>query len=420
MVMDRRDAMTATTRSRRERLRGWTAIVVSTGSRISFSLLYTVFVAASLSDNQASRVYQLLFLQGGLIALLAASAYARGAHVAARRTATGTTRSFVRYLTVGALGAFAVAVGFVPLEDATTQVRLGVFAFMVLGAAGSALNGLLQGLTVTTVGAAAAFLPMLVLNLFACLVTLGLWGHQPMLMVTAVWAFPQIAAPVALIALRSELRPSFRVTDATAETDSNHFAATGIVNAASIPIAYVFRERWAAAQNSSEAAVGFGVVRFTEIGYQILYMLLASTPHLVNRFVIRLSSGAHRFRVVLVMVPLAALGAISAVIESSFSTARFLIAECLVAPGRILCVFCLLYLLGRPSTRAYQMAVSVSVLISASLMLVPWLQESPYALQVLQAAGFIPTAVVTASTTGQGGRRGGTDGPHVRRGSDVP
>jgi hypothetical protein len=381
----------------RQRIGGWTAMVASTGVRISFSLIYTVFVAASLSSNQASRVYQLLFLQGGLIALLAASAYARGAHLAATRAAIGTTtRRFVRYLTLGVLAAFAIAVGFLPLDDATTKVRIGVLAFMVLGAAGSALNGLLQGLTVMTRGASAAFLPTLVLNLLACLVTLGLWGRQPLLLVAAVWALPQIAAPLVLVVLRPELRRTLRDPGTAGEADTDHFAATGIVNAASVPIAYVFRERWAAAQKSSEAAVGFLIVRFTEIGYQILYMVLASTPHTVNRFVTWLSSGARRLRLVLLAIPLTGLGMSSAMIESSWSTARFLIAECLVAPGRILCVFCLLYLLGRPTTRAYQVAVGSSALISASLMLVPWLQESPYALQVLQAAGFLPTAVVTA------------------------
>ena len=390
-------------------------MVGSTGFRISFSLLYTVFVAASLSHSQASRVYQLLFLQGGLIALLAASAYARGAHLAATRAPTDrTTRRFVRYLIFGVLGAFAVAVGLLPLDDVTTQVRLGVLALMVLGAAGSALNGLLQGLTVITKGAAAAFLPTLVLNLLACLVTFGVWGRQPMLLVIAIWALPQIIPPLALIALRPELRRTLRDTGTAAKADTDHFAATGIVNAASVPIAYLFRERWAAAQSSSEAALGFLIVRVTEIGYQILYMLLASTPHTVNRFVMRLSSGGHRLRLVLLTIPLTALGASSAVVETSWSTARFLIAECLVAPGRILCVFCLLYLLGRPSTRAYQAAVGVSALISASLMLVPWLQESPYALQVLQAAGFIPTAVVTAVAAGQRDREERTDGPDAR------
>jgi hypothetical protein len=43
-------------------------------------------------------------------------------------------------------------------------------------------------------------------------------------------------------------------------------------------------------------------------------------------------------------------------------------------------------------------------------MLVPWLQESPYALQVLQAAGFIPTAVVTAIAVGQQSAEGHTEG----------
>ncbi len=400
--------MTATA-TRPERLGGWTAIVVSAGSRISFSLLYTAFVAASLSANQASRVYQLLFLQGGLIALLAASAYARGAHVAAENAASGTTtRRFVRYLTAGVVGAFALAVVFVPLEGATTQVRVGVCSLMVAGAAGSALNGLLQGLTVTTRGGAAAFLPGLVLNLLACVATLGLWGHQPMLLVTAVWAVPQIAAPLALLVSRPELRRTFRNTGARAAADGDHFAAIGIVNAASVPIAYVFRERWAAAQSASEAAIGFGIVRFTEIGYQVLYMVLASTPHLVNRFVMRFGSGTHRVRVVAVMTPLAVLGVISAIIEDSFSPAKFLLAECLVAPGRILCVCYLLYLLGRPSTRPYQMAVGVSALISAGLMLVPTLQESPYALQVLQAAGFLPTAVVTALAAGPRQRKART------------
>lgn len=373
-------------------------MVASTGFRIFFSLLFTAFVAASLPPHQASRVYQLLFLQGGLIALLAASAYARGAHLAAKRTATGTTtRRFIRYLTVGVLGAFAVAVGLLPLDEATTGVRLGVLALMVVGAAGSALNGLLQGLTVITRGAAAAFLPTLVLNLVACLVTIGLWGPQPILLVTALWAFPQVAAPLVLVASRPELRRTLRGTTTTAKADTDHFAATGIANAAAVTAAYAFRERWAAAQQSSDTAVGFFIVRCTDIGYQILYMLLATTPHIVNRFVMRLSSsGAHGFRIVLLAIPLAVVGASPAVIEDRWSTARFLLAECLVAPGKILCLFCLLYLLGRENTRAYQVAVGLSALVSASLMLVPWLQESPYALQVLQAAAFIPLTVVAA------------------------
>ena len=185
-----------------------------------------------------------------------------------------------------------------------------MFALLVVGAAGSALNGLLQGLTVIRRGAAAAFVPTLVLNLLAGLVTLGLWGPQPLLLVTAVWALTQIIPPLVLVASRPELRRTFRDTGTTAEADSDHFAATGIVNAASVPIAYVFRERWAAPE-FVRSYFGFGIVRFTEIGYQILYMVLASTPHRVNRLVMRLPPEAHRFRVVALMYFSPVLGVVS-------------------------------------------------------------------------------------------------------------
>jgi hypothetical protein len=396
----------------RNRVGGWTVTVAATGSRVTFGLLFTSFVSVALPSSQAIRVYQLLFLQGGLIALLAGAAYARGAHIAARGAAPdATTWRFARYLLVMGIAAFLVAAGLLPLHDTGTPVRLGVLVLMVVGAMGSALNGWLQGLTAVTTGVSAAFLPTLLVSSVACLLTIGVWGSRPLLLVAALWAIPQILTPCVLLATRPELRRNFRGRRSTGHSDTDYFAATGAVNVASVAVAYAFRERWSAAQAPPDAATGFLVVRFTEIGYQVLYMLLASTPLSVVRVVERVSAAARGLGLVLLALPFTLLGAVSVVAEN-WSMTRFLVAEALVAPGRILSVFCLLYLLGRPSTRPYQVAVGVSTLSSASLMLVPWLQESPYGLQVFHAAGLLPMAVVAAVVA----RRRSTD---LRRSNSV-
>jgi hypothetical protein len=369
----------------------------ASGGRVGLGLLFAPFVLVALPSDEAARMFQLLFLQGGLIALLSASAYARGAQLAASGAAIWRSmRKFLAYLVLAAPVALAGGALLVPIPAQTQLMKCWILSVLVAGAAGAALNGFLQGVTVVRRGGTAAFLPALGITMAACAIVISLWRPQGALTVALVWGVPQLLSPAALLLTVPDVRRFVRRGPGAALADSSYFAATGLANASSIGIAYAFRERWAAARPSEQAATGFLVVRVSELLYQVVYMGAASLPRTLNRlFGDRLRSTRAQVTLLVAGLALAAPAFLPVAIWEHWALSQFLAAELLIAPARLLTILCLLTLLARRTTRAYQIAVITGVVISAALMTVPRVQSSAFGLQAFQAANAIATVLVT-------------------------
>lgn len=388
---------------------GPAAIAAAFLSRIGMAAVFAVWVALALSGKDAARMYQLMFLQGGLIALLSASAYARGAHLASSGVSTGATaRRFLRFLTLSSAVSFALGLTFVPTGVAAPQNALVMGAFVV-GAAASAFNGLIQGVVVARAGPVAAFAPSIAASLAGSLALAGAWLADPQDLAVAsfIWALPQVLAPCLL--LRSPVHRQMLFERGAATADVTAFAPTGAVNAGSVAAGYVFRERWTDSQSAEISAQGFMIVRITELAYQVFYMGAASFPRLVERFfTARLKRPGSR-RWVLSAAAMTTLPVVVlSLLQSGWSTFAALAAEAMLIPARVLATLCLLALLARPSMRAYQWALLASIITTAAIMWVPAVQASPLALQALQAINswvIVTATALTFSTRSRPGRR---------------
>ncbi|QKE85634.1 hypothetical protein [Arthrobacter sp. NEB 688] len=345
-------------------------------------------------------MFQLLFLQGGLTALLSASAYARGAHLAASGAHTGSVvRPFVTFVLLGAIGAWVLGT---VLVDGPGAHGSWVIAALSLGSAGASLSGLLQGIIVVRRGGAAAFAPVVVLTTIA-IAAMGLaWGQDSPLALTLLWVAPQVLGPVLLVRVLRRLDSTGGSASVGPGTkDESQFARVGVLNASSVAVAYQFREVWAAGQGDGAASGSFGVLRVTELAYQVAYMALASQPRRLTGLVTRrLRSRTARGLFVVVGLAAAGLGTLPALTTDSWSLTGFVIAEAAVMPARLLTMACYLSLLGRPTTRAYQGVMLTTVLLSALSIASPAMTGSAYGLQLLQcvaaAVGVIGIALVRA------------------------
>lgn len=382
----------------------WAATLAAAASRVGLALLFAPFVVMALPSDAASRVFQLLFLQGGLIALLSASAYARAAQLAAGGGPVWpAARSFGRFLGLGT--GVAILAGLVlPVPGESTAVKLGLLAMLVTGAAGSALTGFLQGVVVIRHGGLAAFLPTILVSIPGVVGILALWRPQPLVVVVAIWVLPQILNSVVLMAAVPSARRVFRRAGEGQSSERSFFAATGAANAASVAVGYAFRDRWAATQSEGQAELGFFVVRITELVYQVLYMGAASMPATVNRVVSsRLETTRGRVQFLVIGLVSALLALAPSIVWTEWDLRRFAIAELAVAPARVLTMLCWLFLLGRETTRAYQAAVLAgSALAFAAIVFAP-LQASPYGLQAFQLVNLAP-AVLIATVVGRQSR----------------
>lgn len=113
-------------------------------ARVGFSLGFSLWATAVLPAAQTSRLFQLLLLQGGLVALQSASAYARGAYVGSIGSAASSARRFAAYVVTTASIALTGGVVFVPTGETFSKSVLLV-ALLVLGAGASAVTAFFQG-----------------------------------------------------------------------------------------------------------------------------------------------------------------------------------------------------------------------------------------------------------------------------------
>lgn len=365
------------------------AVIVA---RVAVAAAYAALLVVALPSAQSAYVFQLFFLQTGLVALLSASAYARAASLTSReRDISASLASFVRFVAVGASAAIIVgliALPRAPGTDTATQVTLLVA--MVLGGVMAAAGSLIQGVAVVADGPQRAFAPVLAVCVVALAVIAIAWGPISLVVVVVGWAVFQAAAALVILtaspAARSavgRMRP-WRVRGAT----TDHFASVGTLNGASVAVAYGFRESWAANQTSVVAAQSFLLLRWTELAYQLAYTGLASIPGLVRRRARPLFGGRTSSRALAIAGGAGCLlGLLPAVLWSEWSVTSFVLAEAMVAPVRCLSIVCLIILLAEPSTRWYLLAVASSTLISFALFLIPGMQQSPFGLQVFQAVG---------------------------------
>jgi hypothetical protein len=394
--------------ARRTRLAGTASLMAAAiVARVAVAAAYAALLVVALPPAQSAYVFQLFFLQTGLVALLSASAYARAASLTSQdRDVSASLASFLRFVILGA--ALAVLLGLVALPaapGADTAMQVTLLMAMVLGGVMAAVGSLIQGVAVVADGPARAFGPVLAV----CVIALGVialgWGPQGLVVVVLGWAFFQSAAALVILAASpaarsavGHLRP-WRGRGAA----SDHFASVGVLNGASVAVAYGYREVWAAGQSSEVAANSFLLLRWTELAYQLAYTGLASLPGLVRRRA-RPLFGGRRTSLALVLAGVTGciLGVLPALFWSQWSLAGFVMAEALVAPARCLSIVCLIILLAEPSTRWYLLAVASSTLASLALFLVPDVQQSPYGLQVFQSVGGPLVLAVTLWAVRQG------------------
>lgn len=387
-------------------------MVAATAARVGFGLLFAPFVVAALPGEGATRVFQLLFLQGGLIALLSASAYARGAHLATGdQPVWSTARSLARFLGLGTGVSIAAGVVFLPLPEEPSLVRIALVAMLVAGAASSALAGFLQGVTVVRDGGLAAFLPSVLISAAAAGGLVALWRSQPILAVVAAWSGPQILTCLVLFVTVPSARQVFRRVGPTGRDERSLFAATGAVNAGSVGVAYAFRERWAPAQPDSQAELGFLVVRVTELVYQVLYMAAASVPRWVD-WTVRRRVAAFWGRALLLMTGVVAgvLAIVPMLVWDAWALDRFIVAELAVAPARVLTMLCWLSLLVRRTTWAYQASVLAGTMLAFASMAIHPLQTASYGLQAFHLVNLVAAVVVVLAV----GEREAKPATHVK------
>lgn len=371
-------------------------MATSAAARTLLGLAFAAYVGASLAHASASSMFQLLFLQGGLIALLSASAYARGAYLAVEAAdMSASFAAYLRFLLIGGGLAVVLATLFLPFAAGDPE-KVAVVVLMTVGAVASAANGMLQGVAVVLRGGGATFLPTLIVSLAGCVAIAALWNARSIVVAAALWSLPQLITPLVLWAAQPSLRVRLRRSRHVTKVGQDHFAATGAVNAASVAAAYGLRERWSVHQPDQTVATTFFVVRLTEIGYQILYMVAASMPRVTGRLLSRLGGRRPIARLGALALVLALIGSSSTLLGPHWTIFHLVLAETLVMPSRLLAMACLLYLLRQESTRAYQLAVGLGTTLTATLMIVPPIQQSAYALQTFQALCLLPIVAVAA------------------------
>ena len=374
------------------------------------ALAATVAAAAyaALVPSETQGFLQLLFLQGGLTALLSASAYTRAAHLAGRdpRYVAGSVRSFGAF--VLATTAMVIALGWVvvPTYELDRATHFAVLTLMVLGAAATASNAFLQGLLVGGGATGAAFWPVLVTSALAVVVGLVFNQDVTIVTLTLIWIVPQVVSPVLLATTSQLVLHQLAQAVEAPRARGNYFGATGGVNASSVGVAFVFRERWAASLGSQEAATTFTLVRLTEIAYQLAAMVLSSLPRYTRALSPVLFGSRWRRLAIAVLGTVASLLClVPALLWDQWSFERLVVAEVLAAPARLIALITAMVLLSRTTTRAYIVGILCTILAALCATWVPAIQASPYGLQAFQAGGTLPIVLCAIVVARRDARR---------------
>lgn len=367
------------------------------GARIAVGLTFAAYVQIALAGHEAVLLYQLVFLQGGVIALLSASGYARGAWLATSPESVGPAlRRYLGFLAVGSVIAFVIASIVVPLPGHTRAAQILVLVAMMVGAAASALNGLLQGIATVSVGGAASFLPTMWTSLSGCGLMALTWRSQSPVFVAGLWGGVQLLAPLTLLATRRELVTLILARPRNGRPDASYFAVTGLVNCGSVVVAYWFRDRWSVRAVGSDTPTTFMIARIAELFYQMLYVGAASLPTHIDRIVSsRLRQAKSRFIFLIGGLSSAAVGLAPIFLWSQWTLGGIVAAEIFVAPARVVAMACFLALLGNRSTIGYQFVLVCTIACGVLVMWFPRLQSSPYGLEGFQA---VSTAVAVLAT----------------------
>ena len=377
------------------------AIAAAAASRVTVGVVFVALVSASLSDQEGAHVLQLLFLQGGLTALMSASGYARAAALAsADQDMTLVVRRFAVFVIASMVVAGVCGVLLLPPRGAVWD---GVVIMFVMGAGAAAMNGLLQGILTVRRGRLTAFAPTVVVNLCTVVVMVLAWNSIGVLGASGLWIATQLGSPLVLwCGWRRWIFGGARRT-----SSAGGFAAIGILKAGSVGAGYVYRERWAGGQAVESVATGFAIQRITELGYQVIYMLVASAPATFERlFTSRLRTRPFRRGLLGAGVLSSILGIAPAALLNEWEVRLFLLAEVLLVPGRVLTTLSMLALLSLGRTFWYQVTMAVSiVLVVAGAHSAP-LAGSPYGLQAYQGLLVLPAVAGVCLAMSRQSRRG--------------
>lgn len=381
-------------------------------TRVGYGLVFALLVPGALSSAESRDVFQMLYVQGALVSLLAASAYARSVNLSAQGLLTrAVVAGYHKFLTLGiVLGAIALWVFIAP--EASLWVRLACSSLLSLGAAATAYSGFAQGCLVGSGGLfGKAFGPVLYINLAFCILVLPLlWVNASLMWVVGAWVAPQVLVAIsvhrAIVGFLRSVTGHSAVRPGGDVVVRNYLGATGAVNCASVMVAFNYRERWAISQGSGVASLGFLGTRVTELGYQMVYMGLSSAPGFVTH-VFGFFTRVRRFWVVLsVGLGLVSLGLAPLALPERWSWMNFMAAELFVMPVRFFGMIFLLVLLSRRSVLLYVLAVGLSTLVTLSCLYVPVVQTDTYGLQAMQATGAIPLFCIIAHLLRESAREG--------------
>lgn len=384
----------------------WSIFPLATAARVAHGLLFAAAAALALEPRDATFIFQLLFLQGGLVALLSASSYARAAHLSSQGRDAGAVSAFLRFVTIASVIATAAGFLFLPRYGQPAGTHAVVVALVVIGAASAAFTALLQGLVVGSgASPARAFGPVLGVTTLASAVTVASMDVDSLVWFVCLWTAPQLLTSVVLLASSRWLRQLVSADRGRSPEAGSAFALTGVLNGASVGLAYQFRERWTVHHPEFAVSQSFFIVRVTELVYQVLYMASASAPRQVEALSDHLLSTRLRRLLVLALgVGFSALGLVPVVGWSEWSAERFVIAEILASPARLLSMVLMLSLLARESARSYLIAQALAMVAAGTLMATA-VQSSPYGLQAFQTVGAV-CVVVTALASRRIGDRG--------------
>lgn len=369
------------------------------GSRVLVGGVFALYVASSLTSNQAAEMFQSLLLQTALVALLSASSFARASSYVAKGGDAGSLFvDFSRSVLLGSCLVILLLLGLRASTDVIVDDQLRVFLILLLGSVGAAYLGLLQGLVLQIQGSVAAFVPVIIWTLIAVIAMVPTWNSSSPIVAAAIWVVPQVLAPLSLIGSK-RLRSVLTVRSYASSSSSsrgklkNYFGLLGVVNAGGVGMAFVFRETWAGSQSPQIAAFVFLVARLAEVIYQVAYMSGAAFPRSLDRLVERVLSGVRGLLILVVISVVSFLGlGLAAYCRDRFGVqAAVVVAELAISPLRLAALGASLWLLGRSSTASFMLVAGLGSAFVGGLLFVPHLSQSLFALQVMQAV----LAVVT-------------------------
>ncbi|MEH6756951.1 MAG: hypothetical protein V7676_05525 [Parasphingorhabdus sp.] len=267
---------------------GASSLVLASATRALVALTVNILIFSKLDDESAAAFFQLLFLQSAFIAFVSASGYVRTVRISSER---GDLENNLRYYILFIFGSSVAALSLliILLPDgyisSSNSEQFIISILLIIGGGATALNGVLQGSVILSVGKQRTFNKITIANLLS-LVAVGLaWVAPGVLMVATVWALSQTLGAIIILSMVPEARVVTKAALSRKSTKTGELALfSGLVNTASILGMFAFREYWKTEVPIATASFVFFIIRISDMSLQLIYTLVASTPNAVKRF----------------------------------------------------------------------------------------------------------------------------------------